>query len=252
MMSGVSRRVLALVVLPFLLAACRLDVTVDVTIGGDGTGEVVATAVADAELVGKVPGLADGLTFDDAVAAGWTLEGPAPTEGGGLTATLRHGVTSPEDATNLLASLGPPFTGLTLTRIVDGDTTTLRIQGQATFTGGFEAFADSDYLATLGATPFADELAAAGASPSRSVGVTLRATMPGEIVSASGETDDRTITWNVAMDGSATDIAAAAEIRPDSRPGWASAVATVALILLGVWIVVGAALAIAVVRRQRS
>ena len=71
------------------------------------------TAVADADVVAQAPGLAESLQFADAVAAGWVVEGPTATEDGGLTVTLRHPVTSAEEATNLLASLGPPFTGMT-------------------------------------------------------------------------------------------------------------------------------------------
>ena len=95
------------------LAACRLDATVELTIGADGTGELAVTAVADADVVAQAPGLAESLQFADAVAAGWVVEGPTATEDGGLTVTLRHPVTSAEEATNLLASLGPPFTGMT-------------------------------------------------------------------------------------------------------------------------------------------
>ena len=40
----------------------------------------------------QAPGLAADLRFDDAVAAGWVVEGPTATADGGLTVTLRHPV----------------------------------------------------------------------------------------------------------------------------------------------------------------
>ena len=90
MMWTVLRRVLAVVVCALALASCRLDVTVDVAIEPDGTGTVTVTAVADAELVDQVPGLADALVFDDAVAAGWQVDGPTATAEGVLWQTVIH------------------------------------------------------------------------------------------------------------------------------------------------------------------
>ena len=85
----------------------------------------------------------------------------------GWRVTLRHPVTSAEEATNLLASLGPPFDGMRLERTpsVDGEETTFALSGQLTLPAGFDSFADSDLLAAVGGTPYADDLAAAGATP---------------------------------------------------------------------------------------
>ncbi|MEI6403188.1 MAG: hypothetical protein WCP59_13465, partial [Actinomycetota bacterium] len=71
-----------LVVFAIALTACRVDVAVDVEMVENGSGVVTVTAVADAELVARAPGLADDLRFDDLLAAGWVLEGPATTADG--------------------------------------------------------------------------------------------------------------------------------------------------------------------------
>jgi hypothetical protein len=105
-------RSLACAAAVLLLASCRLDTTVELTIDSDGTGELVVTSVADSDVVSQAPGLAESLQFTDAVAAGWLVEGPTATEDGGLTVTLRHPVTSAEEAANLLASLGPRLSEL--------------------------------------------------------------------------------------------------------------------------------------------
>src|ERR671911_239027 len=78
--------------------ACRLDVGVVVRLGADGTGEITVTATADADVIAQAPpGLAGDLRFDDAAAGGWVVDGPTPTEDGGLTITLRHPVASAEE-----------------------------------------------------------------------------------------------------------------------------------------------------------
>src|SRR5262245_8930491 len=99
----------ALVVAAIALTACRLDVDVSTTVDPDGTGEVVVAATVDKDVVDRVPGLAGSLVLDDATAAGWVVEGPAATDAGGLTATLRHPFATVQEAANLVNSLGPPF-----------------------------------------------------------------------------------------------------------------------------------------------
>ena len=100
------RRLLLLLALVGVLAACRVDdVGVDLVIGADGTGQLTVTA--DGRRRGRrAGGLAADLRFDDAVAAGWVVEGPTPTDDGGLTVVLRHDVTSAEVHATNLAGLG--------------------------------------------------------------------------------------------------------------------------------------------------
>ncbi len=233
------------------LAACRLDANVELTIGADGTGELSVTAVADADVVAQAPGLADSLQFADAVAAGWVVEGPTATEDGGLTVTLRHAVTSADDATNLLASLGPPFTGMRLQRTVgdDGETTTTTLTGQLVLPAGFDSFADSDLLNAVGGTPFADELTASGATPEDSMSVGLRAELPGDVEDSNGEEADGGLEWEAPLDGSTAEVAATTVQRP-AGGGWATALATVALVVLVAWIVVAAAFIVSVARAR--
>ena len=234
-----------------VLAACRLDSTVELTIGADGTGELVVTAVADADVVDQAPGLADSLQFSDAVAAGWVVEGPTATEEGGLTVTLRHPVTSADEATNLLASLGPPFTDMRLERTVgdDGETTTSTLTGQLVLPAGFDSFADSDLLAAVGGTPFADELTASGATPDSSMSIVLRAELPGDVEETNGEEADGALAWDAPLDGSTAEVAATTVQRPGGG-GWASVLATIALLLLIAWIVVAAAFIVSVARAR--
>jgi len=229
-----------------------VDVKVELVVAPDGTGTITVTAVADAEVVQQAPGLTADLRFDDAVAAGWAVDGPTATEDGGLRAVLTHQLTSPAEATNVLAGLGPPFTEMVLARQVsdDGRTTTTTLTGNLVLTGGFEAFADADLVAAVGGAPFADDLGAAGATPAENMTVVLRAELPGDLDDRSNGTDvDGARQWEAPLDGTA----AAVELQTVQRPGgggWSSLLATVLLVLLVVWLVAATAFVVSVVRAR--
>jgi hypothetical protein len=250
---AVLRRLLAVVVCAagaIALCGCRVDVGVQLQIGADGTGELAVTATTDADVVEQAPGLKDDLRFDDAVAAGWTVDGPTPTDAGGLTVTLRHPVTSAEDATNLLASLGPPFTDVRLERTTVGDETTWTLSGQLALTDGFASFADSDLVAAAGGPPFGQDLA--GISPAESLSVVLDADLPGEVEETTGKKRDGHLEWSAPLDGSSTDLATRAVQRPASASAWARPVSVLALVLLVIWIVAAGAFVAYVLQQRRQ
>jgi hypothetical protein len=247
-LSAVSR-VLAVVVCALVLVGCRVDVTVDLEVGADGTGELVVTATADAEVVEQAPGLAEDLRFDDATAAGWTVDGPTPTEDGGLAVTLRHPVESVAEATNLLASLGPPFSEVRLERTTVEDETTVTLSGGLTLASGFDSFADSELLATAGGSPYADELG--GRTPAESMSVVFRADLPGEVEETTGERRDGALEWEAPLDGTSVDLATRTVQRPASGGSWARPVSVAALVLLLAWIAAVVAFAVSVVRVRR-
>jgi hypothetical protein len=233
------------------LAACHVDVAVELVIGPDGTGSITVNAVADAAVVRQAPGLAADLRFEDAKAAGWTVDGPTATPGGGLRVELTHDVTSAAEATNLLASLGPPFVGMKLERVVSqgGDTATTTLSGQLALTGGFAAFADSDLLAAVGGAPYARQLAASGATPPTGLSTTLRARLPGKVEDTNGRDDKGTRVWAAPRDGTAQVV----QLRTHQSPGgggFASVLATSLLVLLIVWLVAATAFVVSVVRAR--
>ena len=233
-----TRRVLLIVISALALTACRLDVEVDVVIEPDGTGTVTVYAVADAELAGKVPGLVDDLRFDDAIAAGWTIDGPTATDTGDVEITLTHGVTSPEELANVLNSIGPPFSSMAAARTTVDDQTSNAIDGVLTLPNGFESFADADLVAAVGGLPFGDEFTASAATPADSMSVTFRVKLPGELVSTTGaEVDPDVFQWSAPLDGSSVNVTTQTVQRPAEGGSWAEPVATAALIALIVWIV---------------
>jgi hypothetical protein len=253
-MSRRVRSILAVIIGVLALASCRVDVDVIVALGPDGSGEVVVTATADAELVQQAPGLAEDLRFDDAIAAGWVVEGPGITEDGGLTVTLRRPVTSAADANSVLASLGPPFVDVRLERTVDDDDperVTVNLTGQLQLSDGFASFADSDLTSAIGGAPVAAEIAAAGATPTESLDVVLRAELPGAIESTTGEQEGNTVTWSAPLDGTALDLATTTEQRPDRGPAWSGPVSWLALLLLVAWLALVGVAGWAIMRGRR-
>jgi hypothetical protein len=252
---AVVRRVLLIAISALALTACRLDATVDVVIGPDGTGTVTVHAVADAELAGKVPGLVDDLRFEDAVAAGWTVDGPATTDTGAVEVTLTHGVSSPEELANVLNSIGPPFTSMAAARTTVDEQTTNAIDGTLTLPDGFQSFADADLVAAVGGLPFEEEFREAGTTPPESMSVTFRVSLPGELVSSTGtEVEPDVFQWTAPLDGSSIQTMTQTVQRPAEGGSWAGPLATAALIALIVWIVLAVAFVAFVLgaRRKRA
>ena len=241
-----------LVGLLLALAACRVDVVVELAVGPDGTGELTVAATADSDVVRDAPGLGGDLHFDDAVAVGWVVDGPSATDDGGLTVTLSHPVTSAEDATNLLTGLGPPFTDVRLQRTAVDDETTVTLSGSLQLESGFDSFADADLLTAVGGTPYADQIAAAGVTPAESLSFVFRATLPGEVEATTGDSNDGALQWEAPLDGSAQDLATRAVQRSAGGGSWARPLSWLVLAALVAWVGLAAVFVAYVVRARRS
>jgi len=255
MTSRVARGVL-LAAIVVLLAGCRLDVDVGMTMNADGSGELAVTAVVDADVVAQTPDLASVLLVPDAQDAGWTVEGPTATDDGGLTVTMRHSFTSALEATNLLRSIGPPINrDILITRDATDDAVTVTVAGSAALPGGsFDAFSDGDLVSALGGAPFASQLQASGATPASAMSVRLSMQLPGHVERTTGDRHDDTVVWQLPLDGSSQDLSTSAVLRAGGGSSWAGPVATVALGLLVLWLALAALFVTRViqVRRRRN
>ncbi|HEX3089075.1 MAG TPA: hypothetical protein VHQ23_10495 [Ilumatobacteraceae bacterium] len=241
-----------IVIAVMLLSACRVDTTIDISVHSDGSGEITLTALADAEVVGKAPGLADDLRFDDAEAAGWTVTGPTEVSGGGVQVVLTHDFANPEEATALLQSIngsGGPLHNVVIGRTISESGTSITMVGSLRI-DGLAAFADPDVLAAIGATPYADEIAAAGQGPSQAVGVTVKASLPGKINSATGTVDGGSVSWIVPLDGSQLDLATNAIDDHSTEKIWGIA-SNAALIGLVIWCALAVAFIVWVARQRK-
>ena len=256
-LGAVLRRVLVSLVGALLLAGCRVDVTVDLV-------DRRATARAISPSPRRRTPRSSSRRRDwprtcastTPIAAGWTVEGPTPTDDGGLTVTLGHPVTSAAEATNLLASLGPavhrcPRRAHDRRRRDHGDACRVG----STWASGFDAFANSELLASAGGAPFADELD--GLTPAETMSVVLRADLPGEVVETTGERRDGALEVGGAARRLVRQICAAATTVQRTRAAegpWARPLSVLALVLLLGWLVAAGAfmLSVARVRRRRG
>jgi hypothetical protein len=239
-----------------VLSACHVDATIDVVVNADGSGTVTLTLVADAELVSKAPGLADDLRFDDAVAAGWTVDGPTATSDGGLQVVISQSFDTPEQATVLLQSInGPngPLHDVAVVRTVTDEAVSTVLSGTMRVDGGLDAFADPEVLAAIGGAPYAADIAAANMRPSDAVTVTLRAQLPGSITSSTGTADGGTLVWTVPIDATQVQTAATATQSRGGSNAW-SILSTASLVLLVAWCLLAIAFIAFVVtaRRRRA
>lgn len=212
-----------------LLSACRLDVDVAVEMAPDGTGTVTVEAVADAELVEQTPDLMTDLRLDDAIDAGWSVDGPTETDNGGARVVLTHPFASEVELANLLNSIGAPLTDVRTARTVGDDQTTNAIDATLGLPNGYESFADSDLIDAAGGLPFGDRIEASGLAPQDAFSFTFEVELPGELVQAPTATDSGGVyTWEAPLDGSNQQIRVETAQQTGSGAEWAGPVAKVA------------------------
>jgi len=104
----VVRRVCGLLVLVGLLAGCKVDARVDITLRADGSGTVTARVALDADAVRRLTPdapLERAVPLADVRRAGWTLSPWTPIRGGGDAITLTHGFDDQADLERRLADL---------------------------------------------------------------------------------------------------------------------------------------------------
>ena len=197
-------------VLVVVLAACRVDSVVTLTVKPNGSGTVAVVATANAAVVAAIPDLADQLAFDDLEAAGWDISDFATTDEGELQVRVAKGFDTPEEATAILNQLSAefgPFRNMNLTREGKDTDSTWTLAGDLQVTGGLNAFADSALVDLIGGAPFEDALAESGQDIGQAVGITFKAVLPGDVVSTTGLNESGVLRWNVAFDGSTQSVA---------------------------------------------
>jgi hypothetical protein len=241
-----------IVIAVMVLSSCHVSATVDIAMGADGSGRITVTAVADADVVKKAPGLADDLRFDDAKTAGWTVTPPTSTDDGGLQVELTHPFANPEEATALLQSIngsGGPLHNVAVSRVVRDVGTTVSLAGSLRI-DGMAAFADPDVLAAVGATPYAEEVVASGQGPTQAVTVTVRVALPGKVTSSTGTVAAGKVSWIVPLDGSQLDLTTNAVDDHATAKIWGIA-STAALIAMIAWCVIAVAFIAWVVQQRK-
>jgi hypothetical protein len=94
-----------------LLAGCRVDTRVDVTLHHDGSGVVASTVTLDASAVQRIGGITEAakqVRITDLRAAGWAVSPWVANPGGGATITFSHAFTGQADLAARFADLVGP------------------------------------------------------------------------------------------------------------------------------------------------
>jgi len=212
---GRARSLIGLLLAVVLLAACRVDNVVTLTVKPNGSGNVALVTTVDAEIVANNPDIASDLSFDDAKAAGWKVSDVATTETGGLQVRVSHHFDNPQEATTLLNQLSGefgPFKNMSLSRDGKDTDSTFTLNGKLEVNGGMNAFADGKLLSLIGGAPYKQALIDSNQDIGQAVSMTFLTRLPGKVLSTNGTPDGiDAITWNVAFDGSSQDIAAVTE-----------------------------------------
>ena len=73
-----------------VVSGCQVKTDVALKMNEDGSGTVKLTVTLDQEAAAQAPDLAQQLKTEDLKAAGWTIEGPTATDGGGQGGRAGH------------------------------------------------------------------------------------------------------------------------------------------------------------------
>lgn len=227
---------LALVTL--LVTACQVDAAVDVVVNEDGSGIVAVTLAFDAEVVAEAPELLDGLRIEDLVAAAWAVEGPRPTESGGMVITATKPFATADDLASVLDEIAGPselFSAFAVQRQRSFARTTYTVTGRIDPAVRIESFSDDDLVGFLGqplGRPLVELEERAGRPLSETLTLRFTVTLPDSVESTTGDADGNTVTWTLTPgDPLPTDVTATSSVEDQTPRVWA-AVALVALALL--------------------
>lgn len=208
------QRIAAALLSVVVLSACRVEVTTNLSVEPNGSGTISVTVTADKDVVAKAPELTTDLRFDDAVSAGWKVDGPTPTEDGGYQLVLSHSFPTPEVANALLAQLNGskgPLHDMVLARSGKDTNSTWTLNGRLEVNGGLEAFVDESTLSLLGAAPYADAVKRSNKDLGDAVGLTFTASIPGTVKQTTAAREGGELTWRIPMDGTSTELSTTTE-----------------------------------------
>ncbi|MCU1453168.1 MAG: hypothetical protein JWN46_1314, partial [Acidimicrobiales bacterium] len=170
-----------------LLAGCQVRTDVDLTVLPDGSGTVTATVALDAEAAARIPDLAGQLRTADLRKAGWTITGPVPAPGGGVTVTAQKRFARAADAGRVLSELtGPtgPLRDFSVTRTHSFASTSYGVKGTIDLSRGLASFGDAELTRLLdgkplGRTPDELKLLLGGRPLADAAPFSLRVHLPG-------------------------------------------------------------------------
>ena len=244
--------------LAVLVTACRVDTAVHVEVEEAGSGTVTVVFNADAVAVAHVPELAGGLRFDDARAAGWTVEGPLFRADGGVQVRGVKRFESAGQLPQVLEEMAGPdviFTDVVLEQTRSFAETSYSFRADIDPTPPLEVFSDGALAEMFEGQPFGrplQDLIAEAGTPEDSLGFEFLLTLTDsdeafsasvaavgvgddpsdEMVELSPVVDGSTATWRFSYGDGPVRVGASTMIEDTVAPLWLN-IALVAGIAFG-------------------
>lgn len=145
-------RLLVVVFVVALLAACEVDVGVGIDVAADGSGTVAVDTRLDTSAIGTIGEVDELLDFDDAERAGWEITAEA-TEDGGVVVFASKTVAGPGGWQSTLDEiLGPGV--FDDVRVVSDDDGGQLLAFELDLREGWDLLADDGLTESLGGEPF--------------------------------------------------------------------------------------------------
>ncbi len=243
-------RLVALVLLALVAAACRTTVTVAVDVDPDGAGTVTVTVVLDREAAAQL-GDPKGVALDDLRTAGWRVEDPVATGDGGVRFRVARPFASPDQLADVLAEVGGADGVFRGTRLAVDDgtaSTSYSFRSGVHLTGDPAQFGDEDLTKVLGGLPLGrtpQELQVMGAAAPGAGTLVVSVDLPGGSPDSNGTVRDGRAGWRYPLTGGSPTDAVIRSSAEDADAG------TVALLAGGAALLV-AAVVVAVVGLVRT
>ncbi len=201
------RRLLLLAAfLCMVLAGCRVDGVVDITVDKDGAGTVAVGVSLDEEAQALVPDLAEDLRAEDLVAAGWEVTPPTVEADGLLWIRASKDFVDAEHFVEVMQELtgGAVFQDFRLERSRSFAQTLYEVSGTVDWRGGVEAFGDPALTESLLGVPLGyeeAELEALGGGPiDQRTELTVNVRLPDDAEGNAEQLSGSTGTWTVRPD----------------------------------------------------
>lgn len=241
--AAVLRAALLAFGLAVLVAACRVDTTVQVDVGEDGSGTVTVVLVADADAALRVPELTRGLRLDDMRDAGWDIDGPVSRADGGVQIRAVKAFESSRQLPEILeefAGRGVVFSDVVLEQTRAFAETVYRFGATVNPTPPLEAFSDEELAAEFEGQYFGrplQELIAEAGRPEDSLGLVFSVTLLDsddafgasselavelgeQLTAAAPEIDGSTATWRFSYGDRPVNVSAETMLSDTVAPLW--------------------------------
>lgn len=223
--SGRGAPLLALVLFALAAGACQLRTDVNITVAGDGSGEVEVAIGLDDDGVDENPELLDALEFGDLADTGWEITGPEREPDGFTRIRVHHDFSRPEEVADLLDQVAGddgPFRDFAVVREDGFAQTRYRFAGVVDFASGVESLTDDPDLAeALDADPVDLIEDRIGGAVDQILRFQVAVRLPGDVESNAPTQASNGAVWQPSvLERDVVELSATSTIRRSERLVW--------------------------------